>query len=54
MLWVILPDGRMVQGLIVGDRSQQLGDWLLIDVVPGELQAEALVNDAESNEIKHG
>ncbi len=54
MLRVILPDGLMVQGLIVGGSNQPLGGWLLIDVESGELGFAPPVNGAESNEGQHG
>lgn len=54
MLRVILPDGLMVQGLIVGGSNQPLGGWLLIAVESGELGFAPPVNGAESNEGQHG
>lgn len=54
MLRVILPDGLMVQGLIVAGSNQPLGGWLLIDVESGELGFASPVNDAEANEGQHG
>jgi len=54
MLRVILPDGLIVQGQIVGDSNQPLGGWLLIDVESGELGFAPPANGAESNEGQHG
>jgi hypothetical protein len=54
MLRVILPDGLMVQGLIVAGSNQPLGGWLLIDVESGEQGFAPPGNGAESNEGQHG
>jgi hypothetical protein len=54
MLRVILSDGLMVQGLIVGGSNQPLGGWLVIDVESGELGFAPPANGAESNEGQHG
>lgn len=54
MLRVILPDGLVVQGLIVGACNQQLGGWLLLDVESGELGFAPPANGAESSEGQHG
>lgn len=54
MLRVILPDGLMVQGMIVAGINQPLGGWLLLDVESGELGFAPPVNGAESNEGQHG
>jgi hypothetical protein len=54
MLRVILPDGLMVQGLIVGGSNQPLGGWLLIDVESGELGFALPANGCGSNEDQHG
>lgn len=54
MLRVILPDGLMVQGMIVDGCNQPLGGWLLLDVESGELGFAPPANGAESNEGQHG
>jgi hypothetical protein len=54
MLRVMLLDGLIVQGQIVGDSNQPLGGWLLIDVESGELGFAPPANGAESNEGQHG